>query len=111
MDLDDLVPDWTTNRIKQIKQFVFHMQSDQRFVLPADANDFSFYVGWSNNLMEDPNWKAPVTVNLEDRKAGGQYKIDYRTSGRYLSMSFDFTNSEQLAFTGGDMDANQVAGR
>lgn len=111
MDLDDMVPEWTTNKIKQIKQFVFHMQSDQRFVLPGTANDFDFYVGWSNNLMEDPNWKAPVTVSLEDRKAGGKHKVDFRSSGRYLAMHYDLTNSQQLAFTGGDIDANEVGGR
>lgn len=111
MDLDDLVPDWTTNRIKQIKQFVFHMQSDMRFIDANRENTVDFYVGWSNNLMDDPAWKAPITVKLEDRASGGAYKVDYRTSGRYLSTRYDLSDSVQLAFTGGDIDANQVAGR
>lgn len=111
MDLDDLVPDWTTNKIKQIKQFVFHMQSDMRFIDANRENTIDFYVGWSNNLMDEPDWKAPVTVKLEDRASGGAYKVDYRTSGRYLSTRYDLTDSVQLAFTGGDIDANQVAGR
>lgn len=110
MDMDDLVPDWTTNKIKQIKQFVFHIQSDERFIT-TDPNTIDFYVGWSNNLMEDPNWKPPVTVDVRDRSAGGKYKVDYRTSGRYLSMKYDLRNSKQLAFTGGDIDAKEAAGR
>lgn len=111
IDMDDLVSEWTTNRIKQIKQFTFHMQSDQRFIDAGRDNNIDFYVGWANNLMEDPNWKAKVVVDLEDRANGGDYKIDYRSSGRYLSYSFDFTSSTQLALTGGDIDANVVAGR
>ena len=110
MDLDDLVPDWTTNKVKQIKQFVFHMQSDERFIT-TDPNTIDFYVGWSNNLMEEPNWKPVVTVPLRDRSEGGKYKVDYRTSGRYLSMKYDLRNSKQLAFTGGDIDAQEAAGR
>lgn len=110
MDMDDLVPEWTTNKVKQIKQFVFHMQSDERFITD-DPNTIDFYVGWSNNLMEDPNWKPPVTVSLRDRAAGGKYKVDYRTSGRYLSMKYDLRNSKQMAFTGGDIDAKEAAGR
>lgn len=110
MDLDDLVPDWTSNKMKQIKQFVFHMQSDERFITD-DPNTIDFYVGWSQNLMEDPNWKAPVTIPLRDRSNGGKYKVDYRTSGRYLSMKYDLRNSKQLAFTGGDIDAKEAGGR
>lgn len=110
MDLDDLVPDWTSNKMKQIKQFVFHMQSDERFITD-DPNTIDFYVGWSQNLMEDPNWKAPVTIPLRDRSNGGKYKVDYRTSGRYLSMKYDLKNSKQLAFTGGDIDAKEAGGR
>ena len=110
MDMDDLVSDWTTNKIKQIRQFVFHLQSDERFIT-TDPNEIGFYVGWSNNLMEDPNYKAPVTVDLRSRDNGGKYKVDYRTSGRYLSMRYDLTDSKQLAFTGGDIDAKEAAGR
>lgn len=111
MDLDDQVPQWTTNRIKQVKQFVFHMQSDQRKIDVNRVNTVDFYTGWSQNLMEDPNWKPAKAVNLEDRSNGGQYKVDYRTSGRYLSVAWDLTDSQQLAFTGGDIDANEVGGR
>jgi hypothetical protein len=110
MDLDDLVPDWTTNKVKQIKQFVFHMQSDERFIT-TDPNTIDFYVGWSNNLMETPNYKPRRTVDLRDRDNGGKYKVDYRTSGRYLTMRYDLTDSKQLAFTGGDIDAKEAAGR
>lgn len=110
IDFDDLVPEWNSNLIKQIKQFTFHLQSDQRFI-GDNTNNIQFYVGWANNLMEDPNWKSAITVDLQDRKFGGDYRIDYRTSGRYLAYSFDFTDSEQLAFTGGHVDANVVAGR
>lgn len=111
MDLDDLNPAWTTNKIKQIKQFVFHMQSDMRFIDDQRENTVDFYVGWSNNLMDKPVWKDPVVIKLEDKASGGAYKVDYRTSGRYLSTRYVFTDSVQLAFTGGDIDANEVAGR
>ena len=110
MDLDDLVPDWTTNKVKQIKQFVFHMQSDERFIT-TDPNTIDFYVGWSNNLMETPNYKPRRTIDLRDRANGGKYKVDYRTSGRYLTMRYDLTDSKQLAFTGGDIDAKEAGGR
>ena len=110
MDLDDMVPDWTTNKVKQIRQFVFHMQSDERFIT-TDPNTVDFYVGWSNNLMETPNYRTPVTVNLREPDASGKYKVDYRTSGRYLTMRYDMTDSKQLAFTGGDIDAKEAAGR
>lgn len=111
IDFDDLVPAWTTNNIKYTKSFVFHMQADQRFIAAARDNTIDFYVGWAQNLMEDPNWRAAVPIKLEDRASGGKYKIDYRSSGRYLSMSFDLTNSTQLAFTGGDIDVQQAGGR
>lgn len=110
MDLDDMIPDWTTNKVKQIKQFVFHMQSDERFIT-TDPNTIDFYVGWSNNLMETPNYKTPVTVDLRSPDNNGKYKVDYRTSGRYLTMRYDLTDSKQLAFTGGDIDAKEAAGR
>ena len=83
IDLDDLVPEWTTNKIKQIKQFIFHMQSDPRLI--TGDNQIDYYVGWANNLMEEPNWKAARTVDLRKLSNGGDYKIDYRTSGRYLA--------------------------
>jgi hypothetical protein len=111
VDLDDQVPQWTSNKIKQVKQFVFHMQSDQRKIDVSRVNTVDFYTGWSQNLMENPNWKPAKEVSLEDRANGGQYKTDYRTSGRYLSVAWDFTDSQQLAFTGGDIDANEVGGR
>ena len=110
MDLDELVPEWTTNKVKQIKQFVFHLQSDERFITD-DPNTIDFYVGWSQNLMEEPNWKPAVTIDVRDRSNGGKYKVDYRTSGRYLSMKYDLRNSKQLAFTGGDIDAKEASGR
>lgn len=110
IDFDDLVSEWNSNLIKQIKQFTFHIQSDQKIILDSE-NNIQFYIGWSNNLMENPNWKPAINVDLQDRKFGGDYKIDYRTSGRYLAYSFDFTDSEQIAFTGGYIDANVVSGR
>ena len=110
MDLDDAVPEWTTNKVKQIKQFVFHIQSDERFIT-TDPNEIDFYVGWSNNLMEEPNWKPVSVVSLRDRGEGGKYKVDYRTSGRYLSMKYYVRNTKQIAFTGGDIDAKEAGGR
>ena len=61
--------------------------------------------------METPNYKTPVTVNLREPDFSGKYKVDYRTSGRYLTMRYDMTDSKQLAFTGGDIDAKEAAGR
>lgn len=110
IDMDDLNSNWTTNKIKYINQFVFHTQSDQRIVADRDSN-FDFYVGWSLNLMDDPDWRPAVTVDLENRANNGDYKIDYRTSGRYLSMSFDVTDCAQLAMTGGDILADERGGR
>lgn len=111
IDMDDLVPEWTTNKIKYIKQFVFHMQADQKDIPEDRDNTVDFSVGWAQNLMEEPNWQDAREIILEDRASGGKYKVDYRTSGRYLSLSFDFTNSTQLALTGGDIDAQETHGR
>jgi len=109
IDLDDLVQAWTTNKWKHLKQFYFHLQS------PADigdsANTFDIAVGWSKNLMDDPEWLAPSTINLQSTTNSGEYKYDFRTTGRYLAMKMDFSNTKEIKMTGGDLDASESHGR
>lgn len=100
-----------SERFKRVKEFIFHMQSDQSIVLASEDNQFDFYVGWSDNLMDSPDWEPAITVVLEDTANLGDYKIDVRTSGRYLSYSFDVTNTRQIAFTGGEIDVVQAGRR
>ena len=110
MDLDDMVPEWTTDKFKHLRQFMFHMRSD----LPAGfkgTNQFDMTVGWSINLMDDPDYTQPVTVNLHKTSRNGKHKADLRTTGRYLSMKFDFNSTQAFQMTGGDMDAEEAHGR
>jgi hypothetical protein len=70
------------------------------------------YVGWSMNLMQEPNYKkTPVSFDLQATDFGGSYKVDYRSSGRYMGFYFDMTEANQLSFTGGEVDVSQTSGR
>jgi len=109
IDLDDLVKAWTTNKWKHLKQFYFHLQSPSD--IGTDANTFDITVGWSKNLMDDPEWLVPATINLQSTTNSGEYKYDFRTTGRYLAMKMDFSNTKEIKMTGGDLDASESHGR
>lgn len=111
IDFDGLSPEFRSGKVKQTKRFVMDVQGDQKQVSRGSVNKVDFYVGWSMNLMEDPKYKGPVTFDLQARDFGGSYKVDYRSSGRYMGMLFDMTEASQLSFTGGEVEVAQTSGR
>jgi hypothetical protein len=113
IDMDDLIPEWTTNQLKHIRQFYFHMKSTglSRVDPVDDENAFEFQVGWSQNLMDLPGWDPLIRVPIRGTDVGGRYKVDYRTTGRYLSLYLGFRKTDRVSITGGDMDAEQSYGR
>ncbi|MEM1191739.1 MAG: hypothetical protein AAGI72_24650, partial [Pseudomonadota bacterium] len=76
IDLDDLVPDWTTDMMKHIRQFVFHLKST---ALQGGAvegvNEFEFSTGWAQNLMDAPSMNTAIPVSLQTSASGGRYKV------------------------------------
>lgn len=109
IDLDDLVTEWTTNYVKHLREFVFHMLTpDFPDDPPVVTNSFDFYIGWSLNLMAAPRYQAAVRVPLTE---AGDYKVDFRSTGRYLAWTMDFKATQRIVMTGGDLDAEQAHGR
>ena len=112
VDFDGLSPEFRSGKVKQTKRFVMDIQGDQRMIARAAANRVDMYVGWSMNLMADPNYKPePLVFDLQATDFGGSYKVDYRSTGRYMGMYFDMTEANQLSFTGGEIDVSQTSGR
>lgn len=110
LDLDDMIPDWTSDSLKHLRQFYFHIKS----TLPSGYvgwNTFDLSLGWSFNLMDDPDWNAPITVTLNKTSRGGKYKADLRTTGRYLSFQMTFNDTQAFQMTGGDLDAEEAHAR
>ena len=108
IDMDDINPELKSNSYKQIKQVYPLLQS------PSDVlgvNEYEFTIGWSNNLMDLPNYSASIHINLQRTFVGGRHKIDVRETGRYLAMMWDFTYTDEIAMTGADVDASELYGR
>jgi hypothetical protein len=93
-----------------LRQFHFHIAGELDDSV-VTANNFDITVGWSNNLMDSPNWDEPKTVNLQKTDRNGNHKADFRTTGRYLSLRFDFDDTGAFVMTGGDLDAEDSHGR
>lgn len=111
IDFDGLVGDFRSGKIKQTSRFIIDVQADQKQIARGSKSEVRFHIGWSLNLMDDPNYKAPVVFDLQSREFGGSYKVDYRSTGRYMGMYFDLTDSSQLSFTGGEVEVKQISGR
>ncbi len=111
LDFDGVSPEFRSGKVKQTKRFVMDVQGDQKMVARGTTNKVDMYVGWSMNLMDDPNYKKANTFNLQASDFGGSYKVDYRSSGRYMGLYFDMTEASQLSFTGGEIDLSQTSGR
>jgi hypothetical protein len=112
LDFDGLSPEFRSGKVKQTKRFIMDIQGDQRMIARGTNNQVDMYVGWSMSLMDDPNYKqTPLSFNLQATDFGGSYKVDYRSSGRYMGMYFDMTEANQLSFTGGEIDVSQTSGR
>lgn len=108
IDLDDMVPQWTTNKFKHLSKFYFHLESPTPV---TGANNFDLTVGWGKNLMDSPDWTTQTTVSLQTTANTGAYKADLRTTGRYLSFRMDFDGTDEIAMTGGDLDVEESHGR
>ena len=109
IDLDESLG-ITTNKWKHLRQFYFHLKSNRAEAGIAE-NNFTFSTGWSKNLMDAPDWHAPITVNLQTTANDGRHKVDLRTTGRYLALRIDFTSTLEFAMTGGDLDVEPTHGR
>jgi hypothetical protein len=109
IDLDEALG-LTSNLWKHIRQFYFHLQSNP-LLIGTTVNNFNFTTGWSKNLMDAPDWRTPIVVNLQTTTNDGRHKIDLRTTGRYLALNMDFAATSEFAMTGGDLDVEPSHGR
>ena len=107
IDLDDVMGT-TSQSYKQVKQLYPLLQSPSAV---TGENLYDFKIGWANNLMDIPDYKPAVTIDLQKTSVGGRHKIDQRGTGRYLAMYWDFTYTDEIAFTGVDVNAAEVYGR
>lgn len=109
LDLDDLVPQWTTNMWKLISDFYFHLQSPSGTVV--NPNTFTIQFGWSENLMDTPVYEDIEELNLQETDKGGSVHHDTMTAGRYLAMRMTFNATDVIKMTGGDAEAQEIHGR
>lgn len=108
IDFDDIVQGWTSNNFKHVRQLFPLLQS------PSGApvmNAYDFSIGWSGNLMDDPDYDIKVRANLNQGKYAGKHKIDVRTTGRFMAMLWDFTYTYEINMTAVDIDVEESHGR
>ena len=107
IDLNDVVESFTTSRWIYAKQLYFHLAS-QLAAGNAELNEFDIQVGWSDTLMDEPNWLPATTINLQRKPAGGQVKYDFRSTGRYLALRMSFNATGPIRMTGAEIDVEQT---
>ena len=96
IDLDDAgINGWVIKHLKQ-----YHMQL-------AGEGKVGIRTGWAESALADPNWEKPTWL---DETGDGSYQADMRTSGRYLSMRFEFKEMGYFRWANGYMDI-EVSGR
>ena len=96
IDLDDAgINGWVVKHLKQ-----YHMQV-------AGEGKLGIRTGWAESPLADPTWEKPVWL---DEKGDGSYQADMRTSGRYLSLRFEFKEMSEFRWANGYMDI-EVSGR
>jgi hypothetical protein len=96
IDLDDAgINGWTIKHLRQ-----YHMQI-------AGEGTLGIRTGWAESALAEPNWEKPVWL---DEKGVGAYQADMRTSGRYLSLRFEFKQMGEFRWANGYMDI-EVSGR
>lgn len=108
IDPSDFNPQWRSDSLVHLRQFYFHIQSRD---ITVEHNVFDIAVGWSNNLMDDPEWTSYDTISLQSSQYAGKVKWDFRSTGRYMGMRLKFNETYELAMTGGDIDVEQSHGR
>ena len=96
IDLDDAgINGWVIKHLKQ-----YHMQL-------AGEGKVGVRTGWAESALADPVWEKPTWL---DENGPGSYQADMRTSGRYLSLRFEFKEMGQFRWANGYMDI-EVSGR
>lgn len=96
IDLDDAgINGWVIKHLKQ-----YHMQL-------AGEGKVGIRTGWAQTALSAPEWEKPVWL---DDNGDGSYQADMRTTGRYLSMRFEFKEMGQFRWANGYMDI-EVSGR
>ena len=96
IDLDDAgINGWVIKHLKQ-----YHMQL-------AGEGKVGVRTGWAESALADPEWEKPTWL---DEYGPGSYQADMRTSGRYLSLRFEFKEMGQFRWANGYMDI-EVSGR
>jgi hypothetical protein len=92
LDLNDIVESFTTNK----------------WIV---ANNFKISVGWTNTLMDTPDYLVAATINLQTRQNNGRVKYDFRSTGRYLALAMFFNQTAGIRMTGAEIDVEQTHGR
>jgi len=110
IDLNDVVESFSTSRWIYAKQLYFHLAS-QIAVDNVNLNEFDIQVGWSDTLMDEPDWLPVTTINLQRKPAGGKVKYDFRSTGRYLALRMFFNATGPIRMTGAEIDVEQTYGR
>jgi hypothetical protein len=96
IDLDDAgINGWVIKHLKQ-----YHMQI-------AGEGKVGIRTGWAESALADPQWEKPTWL---DDNGDGSYQADMRTTGRYLSLRFEFKEMSQFRWANGYMDV-EVSGR
>jgi hypothetical protein len=96
IDLDDAgINGWVIKHLKQ-----YHMQL-------AGEGKVGVRTGWAESALANPVWEKPTWL---DETGPGSYQADMRTSGRYLSLRFEFKEMGQFRWANGYMDI-EVSGR
>ena len=96
IDLDDAgINGWVIKHLKQ-----YHMQL-------AGEGKVGIRTGWAESALADPQWEKPTWL---DENGDGSYQADMRTTGRYLSLRFEFKEMGQFRWANGYMDI-EVSGR
>lgn len=96
IDLDDAgINGWVIKHLKQ-----YHMQI-------AGEGKVGIRTGWAESALASPEWEKPTWL---DDEGDGSYQADMRTTGRYLSLRFEFKEMGQFRWANGYMDI-EVSGR
>ena len=96
IDLDDAgMNGWVVKHLKQ-----YHMQI-------AGEGTVGIRTGWAESALAAPSWEKPTWL---DDMGNGSYQADMRTTGRYLSLRFEFKEMAEFRWANGYMDI-EVSGR
>ena len=98
----------TSEGFKHVRQIFPMLQSDSDVGV---MNTYEFSIGWGKNLMDPPDYKAPIKVYLNKAEYSGKHKIDLRSTGRYMAWKWDFTYTDEINMTAADVDIEPSHGR